>query len=132
MLPLLSQLFSIEQLFDAVPHGFVSSGSFGGQKKRDQTTVGFDMCDEDVRKSIGMDIKELADLYATCKEEASRIIDQEEKKDKDRDKQWLREARKKVNEQEEKELSRIAAKKKAAAEAQQVFHILNQPSLSSR
>ena len=63
-----------------------------------------------------MDMKELADLHASSKEEAKKIMEQEAK---DRDKEWLREAVKKVKEQEKKELALIAAKKGTAAEAQQ-------------
>ena len=89
------------------------------RKKEIEEHLGIDMPDEYVRKSASMDMKELADLHASCKEEAKKIMEQEAKEDKDRDKEWLREAVKKVKEQEKEELALIAAKKKAAAEAQQ-------------
>ena len=79
--------------------------------------MGLDLPDEYVRKSVNFDMKELVDMYASAKEEAKMIMEQEDnKEDKGR---RLREAMKKIKEQEEKELARIAAKKKAAAEAQQ-------------
>ena len=87
------------------------------RKKEIKEHLGIDFPDEYVRKCASMTMKELVDMYTTCKEEAKQIMEQEDnKEDKER---RHREAMKKIQEQEEKDMARIAAKKRAAAEAQE-------------